>query len=72
MHNTLDREEEFYEKVEQKAKIDGTYKISKYIGFKIIAAIACATKEQQNRFISSVVQYAKSEGGLSSIHIVAK
>ncbi len=73
MHNKFlhDDRDEFYKKTDNAASTDGTYKVSKYIGMKIIQAVIYSDKQQRNTFISSVVQYAKSESELSSIHLVA-
>ena len=38
---------------------------------KIIEAVVNAPRKIQNDFISSVVQYAKSESELSCVHIIA-
>ena len=67
---TPDTEDEFVRKVKSVAATDDTYKVSKYIGMKIILATLHATDENRNAFISSVVQYAKSESQLSCLHIL--
>lgn len=67
---TPDTADEFDTKVKSVAATDDTYKVSKYIGMKIILATLHATDENRNTFISSVVQYAKSESQLSCLHIL--
>lgn len=66
----LDTKEEFNRKVNHAAATDGTYKVSKYIGMKIILATLYATEKERNAFISSMVQYAKSESDLSCLHVL--
>ena len=70
-NNTLDNSATFRNKVKNAATKDGAYVKDKFIGMKIIDVIANAPKKLQDDFISSVVQYAKSESELSCVHIIA-
>jgi len=71
-NNTLDDSATFRQKVKVAADKDGGYVKDKFTGMKIIEVITNAPKKLQNDFISSVVQYAKSESELSCVHILAK
>ena len=71
-NNALDDSATFRQKVRAAADKDGGYVKDKFTGMKIIEVITNAPKKLQNDFISSVVQYAKSESELSCVHILAK
>ena len=71
-NNTIDSPDVFFNKIKLAASKDGGYIKDKFTGMKIIEAVVNAPRKIQNDFISSVVQYAKSESELSCVHIIAK